>query len=136
MPGGRIVLAAAAGRPQARSSSTSLFFLLLSVSTFFFLLVVVLMMVFVVVYRRRPRSQPQASPSHNTLLEILWTGIPAVIVAIVFYRGFTDYLELRTPPAGAKEIRVTGEEVELAVRVSQRTAWTRTSTCPSMSRCC
>lgn len=88
----------------------SLFFLLLSVSTFFFLLVVVLMMLFVVIYRRRPRSQPQASPSHNTLLEILWTAIPAVIVAIVFYRGFTDYLELRTPPAGAKEVRVTAKK--------------------------
>ena len=90
-----------------------MFFFLLSVSTFFFLLVVVLMGLFVVVYRRRPGDRPrQTSPSHNTLLEIVWTTIPTVIVAIIFYRGFTDYLELRTAPAGAKanEVRVIAKK--------------------------
>ena len=105
MPGGRILLAPAAGRLGAKFVD-GLFFFLLSVSTFFFLLVVTLMGLFVVVYRRRPRTEPRKSPSHNTLLEILWTAIPSAIVAVVFYQGFTDYLELRTPPTGAKEVRV------------------------------
>ena len=109
MPGGRIFLAPAAGL-LGREVRRPAVFLLLSVSTFFFLLVVVLMGLFVVVYRRRPRSEMQASPSHNALLEIIWTAIPAVIVAVIFYRGFTDYLELRTPPTGAREVRVTAKK--------------------------
>ena len=66
--------------------------------------------VFVIVYRRRPHAAPAASPSHSTLLEIVWTGIPVAIVVVLFYRGFTGYMELRNAPEGAREIRVTGEQ--------------------------
>ena len=84
--------------------------MLLAVSTFFFVLIVVLMGVFIVIYRRRPQAAPGKSPSHSSLLEIIWTGIPLAIVAIVFYQGFQGYMELRTPPIGAREIRVTAKK--------------------------
>ncbi len=112
-----------------------LFQFLLWISTFFFLLIVVLMAVFVVVYRRRPQAAPAASPSHNTLLEIVWTGIPLAIVVILFYRGFTGYLELRNAPEGR------GKSASPASNGSGSSS-TRTatsianSTSPSMSRCC
>ena len=32
------------------------------------------------------------------------------IVVILFYRGFTGYMDLRTAPQGAAEIRVTGRQ--------------------------
>ena len=40
----------------------------------------------------------------------MWTGIPVAIVVILFYRGFTGYLDLRTAPQGARQIRVTGRQ--------------------------
>ena len=55
---------------------------------FFFLLVVVLMgcSSSSIAASRRPAGK---SPSHNTLLEIIWTVIPVAIVASIFYQGFT-----------------------------------------------
>jgi cytochrome c oxidase subunit 2 len=97
------------GSPQA-DMVHELFQFLLLISTFFFLLIIVLMGVFVVVYRRRPQAAPTASPSHNTALEMVWTGIPVAIVVVLFYRGFTGYMDMRTAPEGAREIRVTGKQ--------------------------
>jgi len=86
------------------------FLLLLGVSAFFFALIVVLGLWFVVRYRRRPGQGPEHSPSHNTALELLWTAIPLAIVALLFYQGFTGYMELRTPPKQAYEIEVVARK--------------------------
>jgi cytochrome c oxidase subunit II len=99
-----------------RQASTSaqqidwLFYLVLYVSVFFFLLIVTLMIVFVVRYRRREGVEPEPSPSHNLPLEMLWMGIPIAVVAVIFFFGFRTYLDLRTPPANALEVRVTGQK--------------------------
>lgn len=100
--------------PRAASSVAPdvdwLFHFILGVSTFFFGLIVVLMLYFVVRYRRRP-GQPQATaPSHNTWLEITWTVIPLLIVIFIFYEGFTTYVDMRTPPRYAYDIRVTAQK--------------------------
>lgn len=89
-----------------------LFHFLLTVSAFFFVLIVTLMVVFVCRYRRRPGVGPAASPSHNTLLEIVWTSIPVLIVIYVFYAGFTGFMELRTSPREAREIRVVARQFQ------------------------
>lgn len=86
------------------------FYFLLYVSAFFFLLIVTLMTLFVVRYRRREGVGPGESPTHNTALEILWSGIPIVLVAIMFGLGFAGYIDLRTPPRGAYDIRVSGQK--------------------------
>jgi len=88
----------------------ALFYFILGVSAFFFGLIVVLMCVFVVRYRRRPGQPLKAAPSHNTLLEVVWTAIPVAIVAYIFHQGYTAYLEMRTPPGDAYEIRVTAKK--------------------------
>jgi cytochrome c oxidase subunit 2 len=100
--------------PPAESTTAdavdSVFQLILAVSTFFFALIVVLMLVFVVVYRRRPGVAPGESPSHSTPLEILWSVIPVGIVIVIFYMGFVGYMDMRTPPANAYEVRVTAQK--------------------------
>ncbi len=98
-----------------RSSSTAgvvdqLFYFILSVAVFFFLLIVTVMVLFVVLYRRRPGGQPGVSPSHNTVLEVIWTAVPLAIVVAIFYSGFTGYLQMRTAPHHAYEIRVKGQK--------------------------
>jgi len=86
------------------------FYFLLYVSAFFFLLIVTLMTLFVVRYRRRPEVGPGDAPSHNTLLEIVWSGIPLGLVVIMFALGFRGYMDMRNPPRGAYEVRVSGQK--------------------------
>lgn len=71
-------------------------------SAFFLALIVTLTIVFVVRYRRRPsRLEPEASPSHSTRLELLWSGIPIVLMVVMFVWSTRTYLEMTGPSAGA-----------------------------------
>lgn len=86
------------------------FYLILVICSLLFLLVVGLMVLFVVRYRRRPGSRPQESPAHNTMLEVTWTVIPVLIVAVIFYQGFVAYLKMQTAPPGCYDLRVSARQ--------------------------
>jgi cytochrome c oxidase subunit II len=88
----------------------NLFTALVLLSIFFFALIVGLMTLFVIRYRRRPGVGPGKTPSHNTALELAWSGIPVLIVAAIFYFGFTGYMEMRTSPRDAYEIEVVARK--------------------------
>ncbi len=96
--------------PEQRSTFASnvdnLFYFILGISFVFFSLIISLMVVFVIKYRHRPGEAPQPSPSHNNWLEAIWTGIPVILVAVIFAWGFLGYLDMRQPPANSYEIRV------------------------------
>jgi cytochrome c oxidase subunit 2 len=100
--------------PPARSDFApgvdDLFYLILGVSAFFFALIVTLMVWFVIRYRVRPEGIAQPSPNHNTPLEVLWTVIPVLIVMVIFYQGFTIYLDMRVAPRNAYDIRVRAQK--------------------------
>jgi cytochrome c oxidase subunit 2 len=87
-----------------------LFHFILAISVFFFVLIVVVMVVFILKYRRRAGHPAEASPSHNLPLELTWTGIPVLIVIVIFFFGFKGYLDLATPPANAYEVTVEGQK--------------------------
>jgi cytochrome c oxidase subunit II len=83
-----------------------LFYFILAISVFFFFIIVSAMTVFTIRYRRQgPSDAPQGS-HHNTLLEITWSVIPGIIVAVIFVWGFAAYLNMRTPPDNAYEVQV------------------------------
>jgi cytochrome c oxidase subunit 2 len=86
------------------------FYFILWVSVFFFVLIAVLMIVFLVRYRQRPGVEPGRSPSHNTPLEVTWTVIPLLLVIVIFYVGFTGYMDMRLPPREAYEIQVVAQK--------------------------
>jgi cytochrome c oxidase subunit 2 len=88
----------------------SLFNFILGISIFFFLLIVVLMVYFVIRYRRREGAEAEASPSHNTALELTWTIIPLILVVVIFFFGFRGFLDMATPPANAYEILADGQK--------------------------
>ena len=92
------------------SKVDDLFYFVLYVSVFFFLLIMTILSVFVIRYRRRDDSAPETSPSHNTMLEIVWSVIPTALVVYMFYAGFTGYLEKRTPPTEAYEVGVVAQK--------------------------
>lgn len=64
--------------------------------TFFFALIVGLAVLFVVKYRARESVAPQPTPTHNTRLELVWSGIPLILAIVMFaksteaYRGLTE----------------------------------------------
>jgi cytochrome c oxidase subunit 2 len=87
-----------------------LFNFILAISVFFFLLIVVVMTLFVIRYRRRAGADAEASARHNTALELTWTVIPLILVAVIFVFGFKGYLDMSTAPANAYEILVDGQK--------------------------
>ena len=100
-------VAASTGAPAV----DRLFQFILWLSLFFFVLIVALMVLFVVRYRRRAgRTAPDASPSHNTALEVTWTVIPLILVIVIFAWGFKVYMDMSTPPGNAYEVLVTGQK--------------------------
>ncbi len=87
-----------------------LFNFILAISVFFFLLIVGLMVLFIIRYRRRAGQSAEESASHNTALELTWTGIPIVLVILIFFFGFKGFLDMSTPPANAYQILVEGQK--------------------------
>ena len=86
------------------------FQLILIISSLLFLLVAGLLVYFVVRYRCRPGRAPQASPSHNLWLETAWTAIPVLIVSVIFYQGFTAFMQMQTPPPNCYDLRVSARQ--------------------------
>jgi len=80
------------------------------ISVFFFALVTFLLFFFLIRFRSRAGHKVQASASHNTPLEVLWSVIPTLIVIVLFWSGYRGYLNMMTPPQNAYEILVNGQK--------------------------
>jgi len=87
-----------------------IFYFLLYASLAFFILVVGLIILFVIKYRKRGELTTTSGVDHNLKLEILWTVIPTILLAIAFVWGFKSYLRLWVVPKDALEIKVTGQK--------------------------
>jgi cytochrome c oxidase subunit 2 len=82
---------------------------ILWISIFFFVLITALMLFFVIRYRRRRGREPGKSASHNTALEITWSVIPVLLIVLIFWFGFTVFIDMATPPENSYEVLVTGQ---------------------------
>jgi cytochrome c oxidase subunit 2 len=77
------------------------------VSAFFLLLIVAVTVVFVVRYRASAsRQAPEASPDHSTRLELTWSGIPLVLVMVMFGISTKVYLDMTGAPPGPAPAQV------------------------------
>lgn len=84
------------------------FLFTLIVSVFFLVLITVLMIFFVIKYSRK--RNPKATNIHgNTWLEVAWTGIPTILVLIMFWYGWQGYLEMANVPEHAMPVKVTAQ---------------------------
>lgn len=111
LPGFGAALAAAGFMPERASSVAGgvdrVFSLIFWVSAFFLALILALTALFVVRYRRRPsRPEPEASPSHHTGLELLWSGIPLGLVFVIFGLSTTTYLRMVRPDGAGPPLEV------------------------------
>ena len=88
----------------------NLFLFIWWVSVFFFVLLMGIMAYCMVVYRRKPGVPTERSASHNTPLEIAWSVIPSLLLAVMFFWGFDGYLKAQMAPSYAEQIELTGQK--------------------------
>ncbi len=90
--------------------SDSVYFFILYVCTFFFVLIVSLMVLFMVKYRHRPGVEAEKTSTHNLTLELSWSVIPTLLTIVMFWVGFTGYIDMRTPPSDSYDINVIAKK--------------------------
>lgn len=98
------------GTGTFNSSVDAVFFFIFWVSVFFFALLMGLMLYFAARYRRRAGVAPEPSASHNTTMELAWSVIPLLLMAVMFVWGFQSYLGTRIPPVDAEVVNVTANQ--------------------------
>ena len=100
-------------RPPSSTAAADvdrLFYFILAICVVFFVLITGVLSLFLVRHYRRPGQRVQPSPSHNNWLEIAWSVVPAILVAVIFMWGFIGYLNARTPPDDSYEIQVVAKK--------------------------
>ncbi len=83
------------------------------VSAVSLVLIVAVTVVFVLRYRASAsRQAPEASPDHSTRLELTWSGIPLVLVLVMFGLSTKVYLEMTSNPPGQApaQVKVTAKK--------------------------
>ena len=119
-------IAPPAETPQA-GRIKDIYWFILAISAVIFLIVEVALILFIVQYRNRGRPRTDEGPQirGHTRLELIWTGIPVLILiaimAFVFYKlpGIEDIPEANA--AGEKlTVERRGTAVLLALRVPER----------------
>jgi cytochrome c oxidase subunit 2 len=81
------------------------FFLVLIISVILLVLVTFFMVYFAVRYRRKQNPSPKEI-KESLALEITWTVIPLVLVLIMFYVGWINFVPLRRTPEDAMHVNV------------------------------
>jgi cytochrome c oxidase subunit 2 len=87
-----------------------LYYFLVAVSAFFSILIFVLIFFFAIRYRRRNEDEIP-DPIHGaTWLEATWSGIPFLIVMVMFAWGASLFFKNSRAPEGAMDIHVVGKQ--------------------------
>jgi cytochrome c oxidase subunit 2 len=88
----------------------NLYIFIIGLSAFFFLLVAGLVTFFVWRYRRRGPDDLTPNITHNFRLEVVWSVIPLLLVMVLFFWGFHNFMQARVAPGDALEIQVVGRQ--------------------------
>jgi len=65
-------------------------------------------MIYTVIRFNRRKGIPAKQFSGSTILEIIWTGVPLIIVLIMFYVGWVGFAPMRKPPKDAMVVTAIG----------------------------
>jgi cytochrome c oxidase subunit 2 len=87
-----------------------LYYFLTAVTLFFTGLIFLIIFYFMIRYRRRSPDEHPKAIEGSFPLEVLWTAIPTLLVAVIFVWGSVLYFRNSEPPRGAMEIFVTGKQ--------------------------
>jgi len=95
-------------RPNIQSQTDTTFLIIISISFALLLIVTVAMIYFVIKYDKKKHPKPE-NIHGNTLLEVLWTLIPTILVLFIFFNSFSAFKNMRNVPPDAMQITVTGQ---------------------------
>lgn len=86
-----------------------IFYFILWVSIVSFVIVIAVAAMFVLRYRQREGHREEKTATHGLGLELTWTIIPTVLMAVMFFAGFKGFLGLRQAPQDAETVFVEGQ---------------------------
>lgn len=82
------------------------------ISLIAFILVEGVLIYFVIKYRRK-KGEPDKQTlylTHHTTAEIIWTVLPTIILAVIFYYGVASFVKLRDMPKDGEIIQLTARQ--------------------------
>jgi cytochrome c oxidase subunit II len=71
-------------------------------------------MIWTVIRYNRKKNQPAKQFTGSVTLEVIWTGIPLILVLVIFVYGWKGYAPMRKVPADAMKVTVIGRMWEYA----------------------
>ena len=74
------------------------FYFVYCVSIFFLVLITLLLGIFMWKFRTPPGARAQSHKDHHIVLEVVWTGIPIILSAMMFWYGYRGYVDMTVPP--------------------------------------
>jgi cytochrome c oxidase subunit 2 len=80
------------------------FLIILGISILFLVALTVIMLVFIRKYRKERHPKAVQNEGSNKL-EALWTGIPLILVLVMFYFGWMGWKPMKHPPDDAMHIK-------------------------------
>ena len=92
--------------PNSVDTVNNVFLFVAGISVALLVLITFLMVYFVIKYNSKSIATP-VNIECNTILEIIWTVVPTVIVLAMFYYGMTGYRAMRDVPQDAMPVKVT-----------------------------
>ena len=92
------------------ASHDGLFYFVLALNIIFFVGIVGAIGLFAVKYKRRSPGQKTSNVRGSHTLEIAWSAIPSVFLAVIFVWGFVGWTDMLVAPSDAIQIRVTGQK--------------------------
>lgn len=83
------------------------FMLILAIAVFFIVGITAFMIWTVIRYSRK-KNRPARQFTGSVTLEIIWTGIPLLLVLLIFVYGWKGYAPMRKVPADARNVTAIG----------------------------
>ena len=84
------------------------FYVIIGISLFFLVAITALMIYFVIKYNRKKHPKSE-DVKESVKLELIWIGVPTILVLIMFYYGWIGYRPMRQIPDDAINVKVTAK---------------------------
>jgi cytochrome c oxidase subunit 2 len=79
---------------------------------FIFIIGISAFMIYTVIHYNRKKGKPAKQFSGSTKLEVVWTGVPLILVLLMFYFGWVGFAPMRNPPKDAMVVTAIGRKWE------------------------
>ena len=79
---------------------------------FIFIIGITVFMIYSVIHFNRKKGKPARQFSGSNKLEAIWTGIPLILVLLMFYFGWVGFATMRNPPKDAMTVTAIGRKWE------------------------